>query len=163
MLCHFRVVLLVRQVDCSIALICRKDTETLLLGFKVFQRSTLVGLEIIIFRRWVQKCEMSLAIEDCMPLGRLLMLGWILDEISADGSFMGVGANLRPRLSTSISSLVRCSLDRVYYCGLLLGVRLGISQWAGNAERAFALCTGVKSGRESRSEEWRYQGVAGTS
>ena len=58
------------------------------------------------------KCEMLLAIDDCMPLGRLLMLGWILDEISADRSFMGVGVNLRPRLSTSISSLVRCSLDR---------------------------------------------------
>ena len=46
-----------------------------------------------------------------MPLGRSLMVGWILEAISVEGSFMGVGVNLRPRLRSSSSSLVMCSLD----------------------------------------------------
>ena len=54
---------------------------------------------------------MSLAMELCMPLGRFLIVGWILETMSVEGSFMGVGVNLRPRLRSSSSSLVICSLD----------------------------------------------------
>ena len=54
---------------------------------------------------------MSLAMELCMPLGRFLIMGWILEAMSVEGSFMGVGVNLRPRLRSSSSSLVICSLD----------------------------------------------------
>ena len=55
---------------------------------------------------------MSLAMELCMPLGRFLIVGWILETMSVEeGLFMGVGVNLRPRLRSSSSSLVICSLD----------------------------------------------------
>ena len=64
---------------------------------------------------------MSLAMELCMPLGRFLIVGWILEAMSVEGSFMGVGLNLRPRLRSSSSSLVICSLDMLTTVAFFFG------------------------------------------
>ena len=56
---------------------------------------------------------MTWAIEDCIPDGRSLMVGWTLDAISVAGSFIGEGVNLRPRFKTSTSVGVSVSFDRL--------------------------------------------------
>ena len=71
-----------------------------------------MGLEVIAFGRWIEE-EMRNVVGNgtLHAVGEISDGGWILEVISVEGSFMGVGVNLRPRLRSSSSSLVMCSLD----------------------------------------------------
>ena len=69
-------------------------------------------LEAIAFGRWIEE-EMRNVVGNgtLHAVGEISDGGWILEAISVEGSFMGVGVNLRPRLRSSSSLLVMCSLD----------------------------------------------------